>query len=113
MCCRIKEQDEDTGEIAVTQATCRLLDVNTARCSNYSERHREVPECKQLTPANVGSLAWLPHSCSYRLLDAGYDLPHWHPLITGDPESPQKAGYTVKDRAVSEEDLFVADTPTA
>ncbi len=106
MCCRLKEQDEDTGAIALTQIACRLLDIGSARCSDYGNRHEIVPECIPLTPENVGELKWLPPSCAYRLLANGYDLPDWHPLLTGDPESPHKAGYTIRDRAVSEEDVF-------
>jgi len=106
MCCRLKEQDEDTGAIALTQIACRLLDIDTARCMGYEARHRKVPECIALTPKNVGELPWLPPSCAYRLLANGYDLPDWHPLITGNPESPHQAGYTIRNRAISEEDAF-------
>ena len=106
MCCRLKEEDEETGEIALTQIACRLLDLDTGQCRGYDERHIKVPECLPLTPENVGGLKWLPCSCAYRMLAQGYDLPDWHPLITGSPESPHEAGYTIRNRAISEDDAF-------
>jgi uncharacterized cysteine cluster protein YcgN (CxxCxxCC family) len=107
MCCRLKEQDEDTGAVALTQIACRLLDITTGQCSGYANRHKEVPECLNLTHENVEELTWLPPSCAYRLLSQGYSLPDWHPLITGDPESPHEAGYTIRDRAISEADALL------
>lgn len=106
MCCRIKEQDEDTEAIALTQFACRLLDINTGQCSNYAHRHIDVPECIKLTHENIETLKWLPPSCAYRMLAEGYELPDWHPLISGDPESPHRAGYSIRNRAISEEDLL-------
>ena len=45
---------------------------------------------------------WMPLSCAYRRLHEGKDLPAWHPLITGDPESAHKAGVSVRGQTVSE-----------
>jgi uncharacterized cysteine cluster protein YcgN (CxxCxxCC family) len=36
------------------------------------------------------------------LLFEGKSLPEWHPLITGDPESPHKEGISVRGWTVSE-----------
>ena len=101
-CCLHKLEYEDTGEIAHTNVACRLLDLNTARCSNYAQRKRLVPDCLKLTAKDVKRLAWLPNTCAYRLVARGEDLPEWHPLITGDPESTVKSGASVRGWVVSE-----------
>ncbi len=43
LCCLIKLEDEDTHEIAYTQVACKLLDCNTARCSDYENRQAACP----------------------------------------------------------------------
>ncbi|MFC1461410.1 YcgN family cysteine cluster protein [Verrucomicrobiota bacterium] len=102
LCCRLKEENEETGEAVYTQIACRLLDIETGRCRDYENRKKLVAECIHLTPENVPRLRWLPSSCAYRLLVEGYDLPPWHPLITGDPKSVHNAGFNVRDRVISE-----------
>jgi len=101
-CCLHKLEDEDTGEIHYTDVACRLLDLTTARCKRYPERKRYVANCTVLTAANIDSFKWMPATCAYRLLSEGKELPEWHPLVTGDPESTLKAGQTVAGRAVDE-----------
>ena len=101
-CCLNKLEDEDTGMIALTRVACRLLDGETCRCTNYSGRAAIVPECIQLTPALADELPWLPSSCAYRLLAEGNDLPPWHPLVSGAPESVHAAGISVRGMTVSE-----------
>ncbi len=108
-CCLHKLEDEDTGEIAHTNVACRLLDIGTCRCSRYAERQRLVPDCVQLDPGNVGALKWMPSTCAYRLLAEGKDLPAWHPLVSGDPDSVHRAGISVRGRCIPERkagDLF-------
>ena len=39
----------------------------------------------EVTPENVRALDWLPHTCAYRLVAFGHDLPPWHHLVCGDP----------------------------
>jgi uncharacterized protein len=87
-----------------TNVACRLLDTRSCRCKNYPERKRLVPDCVVLTPENVAGLAWLPGTCAYRLVAAGKDLPHWHPLVSGDPEDVHRAGVSVRGRCISERD---------
>lgn len=108
-CCLHKLEDEDTGEIAYTNVACRLLDLGTCRCSRYAERKRLVPDCVRLDPGNVGALKWMPSSCAYRLLAEGKELPDWHPLVSGDPDSVHRAGVSVRGRCIPERkagDLF-------
>lgn len=101
-CCLHKLEDEDTGEIYVTNVVCRLLDLRTCRCSNYPERSRLNPECLQLTPDLLTQLRWMPHSCAYRLLAEGKDLPAWHHLVCGDREEVHRQGISVRGKVLSE-----------
>ena len=101
-CCLLKLEDEDTGEIHTTNVVCRLMDLQTCRCTRYAERKRLVPDCVILDKENVHTLSWMPKTCAYRLIAEGRDLYDWHPLVTGDPQSTVKAGMSVKGRVVSE-----------
>jgi uncharacterized protein len=107
-CCLVKLEDEDTGRIHFTRAACKLLDAGACRCTDYENRTSRVPDCVQLTPDNVGELNWLPSTCAYRLLAEGRDLPWWHPLVSGRPETVEEAGISVKGHTRSEE-LFAED----
>ncbi|HET9148380.1 MAG TPA: YcgN family cysteine cluster protein [Acetobacteraceae bacterium] len=103
-CCLHKLRDEDTGQVHFTNVACRLLDLGTCRCGDYARRQLRVPDCIALTPEALREIDWLPPSCAYRRLAEGKDLPDWHPLITGDPESVARAGAAVSGRAVAERD---------
>jgi len=101
-CCLLKLEFEETGEIAFTDVACKLLDTETARCCDYRNRVKKVPDCVKLTPKNVESLSFMPPSCAYRLLAEGEPLRDWHPLISGDPDSVRRAGMSVSGRVISE-----------
>ena len=101
-CCLHKLEDEETALVHYTNIACRLLDLETCRCSKYERRRKSVPDCIQLTPELVRSISWLPSTCSYRLLAEGKPLPNWHPLLSNDPEAVHRAGVSVKGRVVSE-----------
>jgi uncharacterized cysteine cluster protein YcgN (CxxCxxCC family) len=103
-CCLHKLRDEDTDELSFTNVACRLLDVNSGRCSDYANRRTRVPDCVRLTPAKLRTVDWLPPSCAYRLLSEGKDLYPWHPLISGTSDSVVAAGIAVNGRALSERD---------
>ncbi len=103
-CCLHKLRDDETDEISFTNVACRLLDLETARCSDYGHRRRRVPDCVQLTPAKLKKVDWLPPTCAYRLLDEGKDLFSWHPLVSGRAESVFEAGISVAGRALGERD---------
>jgi len=102
-CCLHKIEDDD-GKVHLTVVACRLLDPATARCRDYENRKSLVPGCVRITPRNVRKLA-LPHSCAYRTLAEGRELPRWHPLVTGDPGSTRNAGRAVGPWVLSEEDV--------
>lgn len=99
-CCLEKIEDDDTGEIFYTDVACRLLDVESCRCSNYSHRQLFVADCVSLRPGNVLELPWIPPSCAYRRLAEGRGLAPWHPLVCNDPEAVHQAGVSVRGRAV-------------
>ena len=102
-CCLNKLEYEDTGEVAFTRVSCKLLDAQTCRCVDYPNRHHFVPECVRLSPERLKKVAyWMPKTCAYRLRYEGKPLPEWHPLLTGDPESTHQAGQSVRGWIVSE-----------
>jgi len=92
-CCVHKFADQN-DRVHYTRIACRLMDLETCRCTSYEERRELMPDCTILTPENIDSLHWMPSTCAYRLLAQGKDLPEWHPLVTGDPDSPHKAGWS-------------------
>jgi uncharacterized cysteine cluster protein YcgN (CxxCxxCC family) len=53
----------------------------------------------------------MPSTCAYRLLFEGKDLPEWHPLVTGDRDSPRRAGHSVAGRIFPESDIDEDDLP--
>lgn len=105
LCCLNKLEDEDTGEIAFTRAACKYLDIGSCRCTDYADRHENVPDCVALTPQKLDRLHWLPESCAYRLVAQEQDLPWWHPLVSGDPETVHQAGISARGRAIPEDGI--------
>lgn len=106
-CCLNKLIDDNTNQIHTVAVACKLLDLESGHCTNYKHRRKHVPDCIMFTPASLHEhLQWLPDSCAYRLLHDGYDLPDWHPLITGNPDSVHQAGFSIKDKGmISEEEV--------
>lgn len=102
-CCLNKLEDADTGAVAFTCLSCRLLDTETGRCGNYALRKQLVPECVVLSPETLPDVSyWLPRSCAYRRLHEGRGLADWHPLISGNPETVHQAGVSVRGLAIPE-----------
>ncbi|WP_218697450.1 YcgN family cysteine cluster protein [Acinetobacter harbinensis] len=102
LCCLIKLEDEELQEIAYTKVACKLLDCQTAQCSNYSQRVQHVPDCIQLTPEKLANIQWLPVSCAYRRLEQGKSLPSWHYLNSGTRSSIIQAKKSAAGRCISE-----------
>jgi len=102
LCCLIRFEDEDTGEVFPTRVHCKLFDPDACTCTDYANRKAQVPDCIKLTPGKVGALKWMPKSCAYRRLHEGRGLADWHPLVSGDPESVHTAGVSVRGQTVSE-----------
>lgn len=108
-CCLHKLEDEDTAEVHFTRVSCKLLDNDTCRCSNYEDRFTHVPDCLTIKPLDAQKLSWLPASCAYRLLSEGKPLEKWHPLISGTPESVHEAGISMANQSISETFVPLAD----
>lgn len=105
-CCLIKLLDDDTEETAYTRVACRLLDDETCRCRDYANRSRKVPGCVVLTPQTLPRVVeWLPGTCAYRLLHEGADLPDWHPLVSGEEVSVERAGMSIRGWTLREEEV--------
>lgn len=104
LCCMHKLEDEDTGQIFYTDVACKLLNLETCRCGDYANRARAVASCLVLSVNRPEEFSWLPSSCAYRRLANEQELPAWHPLLTGRPESVHEAGVSMLGKAVSEGD---------
>ncbi|MBB5212340.1 YcgN family cysteine cluster protein [Microbulbifer hydrolyticus] len=102
-CCLHRLEEEESGEVFTTCVACKLLDTHSCRCSDYPHRKKQVPDCIQLTPEDAAGFTWLPATCAYRILAQGGQLPDWHPLVSGDPDSVHRAGISVQDKVISEE----------
>lgn len=107
-CClhKLEVEDVDSGEVRVypTNIACKLLDRGSARCSDYRNRRRLVPDCLQLLADRMDDLFWLPMTCAYRLRAEGKPLPDWHYLVCGDREAVHAAGQSIRGWTVSEVD---------
>ena len=101
-CCLHKLEDEESGKIVFTDVACKLMNLNTCRCTHYNERNRLVPECLDLKHDDFTQFNWLPSTCAYRLLNDGKELPAWHPLISGTTSSVKRAGVSISSYAIKE-----------
>lgn len=105
LCCLVKLEDEDTQEVCYTKVACKLLDCETAQCSDYANRMSKVPDCIQLSYENLQQIKWLPSTCAYRRLNEGRKLPTWHYLVTGSRDSVRQARKSAAGRCISELDV--------
>lgn len=58
-----------------------------------------------MSPDNSEVFSWFPTTCAYRLLSEGKDLPSWHPLVSGDPQSVVNAGIAIGGWAIPEDEV--------
>jgi uncharacterized cysteine cluster protein YcgN (CxxCxxCC family) len=107
-CCLQRLEDEDSGEVFITNIVCRYLDEEKCRCRDYANRSINVPDCVSVTLELLQDPYWLPSTCSYRLLAEGKELPNWHPLISGTTETVASSGNSIRGRVVCETE---ADAP--
>ena len=111
-CCCIRLEDEDTGQVYITDVACKLFNPATCQCGDYANRSAKVPDCVTLTPVNVDQLHWMPQTCAYRLIAQGEDLPEYHHLKTGSRDSIHAAGMSVQDDVTSEIFVDEEEIPT-
>lgn len=109
LCCLHKVQYEDSETVHFTCVSCKLLDTDTATCTDYNNRFERVSDCMEVTPHIARTCTWLPTSCAYRRLAEGRDLPAWHHLVTGSYESVHDADISVQGYAISETDVAPED----
>lgn len=88
-----------------TRIACDLLDLETRRCQNYSQRFKLMPDCTKLTKKNLPDFTWLPKTCAYRLLYEGKPLPDWHPLLVGNQSEMHKAKVMITN-GIHEQDVI-------
>jgi uncharacterized protein len=110
-CCIIKFEDEDSGRIYHTNVVCELLDIYHCKCTRYADRSKKVPTCLTLDPQLIHELKWMPETCAYRLLSEGKDLPDWHPLVSGSPDTVHSSGHSVRAKVVSARGIDEEDLP--
>ena len=108
-CCLHKLEDEDTGEVYLTDVACRFLDLKGCYCTVYSDRFAKVPDCVDLAPHRRDVFEWLPESCAYRLIADGKPLPEWHHLVSGSHETIHLAQSSVRDKVISELQVSMED----
>ena len=101
-CCLQKLECEDSGEIFYTDVACKLLDLETCRCSNYDNRFTLVPMCLKLDKNNMSEWSYLPATCAYRLLHEGKTLPDWHPLIDQSASLMNERNISIAGRVLPE-----------
>jgi uncharacterized cysteine cluster protein YcgN (CxxCxxCC family) len=108
LCCLHKLEDRQTGQVKYLGIACEFLDIEHCKCLVYANRHFANPDCAALTPDNIKQIKWLPDTCAYRRIAEGRDLEWWHPLKSGDPATVHEAGISVRDKAVSGQNLVTS-----
>ncbi len=101
-CCLLKAEDDDDGKIYLTNIACKLLDIDTARCSDYRNRRKFVTDCIRLNLDDLDRFEWLPETCSYVLRANSEPLPEWHYLISGSRDTIHETGNSIQGKVIPE-----------
>jgi len=101
-CCLLKAEDEDDGEVYMTNIACKLLDTKSAQCSDYRRRRFHVPDCVRLTRSKLDQFTWLPDSCAYKMRARDLPLPDWHYLVSGNRETIHETGNSIRGKVITE-----------
>ena len=111
LCCMHKLQDDEDehAPVLMTRVVCRCYDLRATQCSDYANRHSNVPECTALTIARASEFEWLPQTCAYRLRHHNLPLPSWHPLISGSRESVRPYSLHALNPVLETEDMDLED----
>lgn len=97
-------------EILFTNISCYLLNDKTCSCTQYERRAELVLDCVSLSKENLKDVYFMPPSCSYRRLQEGKGLAHWHPLLNrGKKSKMHQLGITVRNRVINENDVDLTD----
>lgn len=98
-CCLHKLEDEADGEVYYTDLACHLLDLSDCHCTDYQNRHINVPDCISFQAGDIENMDWLPDTCAYRLRHLGEPLYEWHYLISGSRDSIHEANESIQNFA--------------
>ena len=105
-CCLIKHGN---GKFTFfTNSYCRHLHPTSCNCQIY-DRRLKSGGCIKVDLQMLRTRAeLLPDDCAYKLLLNKRDLPSWHPLVSGNPESVHLAGKSVRGMIAVAEAASVA-----
>ena len=109
-CClnKVEVIQDEKSRIVFTDVVCRFFCQKSCLCQIYPNRFEKVHDCRQITLDAVKEKPrWLPKTCAYWLLDNGYELPEWHPLVTKKAASVHDAKMSLKDREIEKESLQI------
>lgn len=102
----------ETGKTLFTNVICDHLCLPDCSCRIYKDR-LSTGFCIKVDLQTVKEQPYLlPSTCAYKRLVNGQDLPDWHPLITGRPDSAFADGQSLANMKVITELLAFVD-PTS
>ncbi len=95
-CCLHKLEDEKNGEIYYTDIVCNLINLDKCRCSDYNNRHINIPNCIKFNFTDIINMDWLPDTCAYKLRHNNEPLYDWHYLISGSHDTIHKNNESIR-----------------